>query len=347
MNCPKCNYPNDDKNKFCLNCGFKFKNRKASYSMISIIFGIIGFLLSFIVIGIIPAIVSIVIGIIAIATNKPKKGMAITGVVLSAISIIIFIIIMGSATYIAFTTDPDEKVYEETKKEDQEEEKQKETKKIEKNNEENVQKNESDSKKNDTKEEKNNKSKFVIDLEKYLDADVAEQANDILINKIGFSNVEFDGKLDETSNYEIIVDGTYVVMTASDKVYRIFIPSSDYVFYNDGSVLLTAQEFNDSVIDSSEQSTYCIIAEEIVKSALIDPSSADFPSAVTNASDIAIEKSGDTVVVQSYVDSNNYYGQKVRTNYIVEFKVLDIDTFSYELIYANIGGEEYGTYIDI
>ena len=199
----------------------------------------------------------------------------------------------------------------------------------------------------ETKENIESKSEFILDLEKYLNESVAEQANDILINQIGFSNVELDGKLDETSNYEIIVDGTYAVMTASDQVYRIFIPSSNYVFYENGSVLLTAQEFNDSVIDSSEQSTYCIIAEEIVKSALVDPSSADFPSAITNSGDIAIKKSEDIVVVQSYVVSNNYYGQKVKTDYTVEFKILDVDTFSYELIYANIGGEEYGTYIDI
>lgn len=352
MKCPKCNFPNDDRNKFCLNCGFKFQKKIAQYSIISMIFGIIGFLLSFIVIGIIPAIVSLVVGIVAISTNKPKKGMAITGIVLSAISIIIFIIIMGSATYIAFTTDPDEfrknqKVYEEINKEHKEE-KQEESKNNKKNNKENIKKNESDSKEIDNQEEKDeNKSKLVLDLEEYLDADVAEQANDILINQIGFSTVELDGKLDETSNYEIIVDGTYAVMTASDQVYRIFIPSSNYVFYENGSVLLTAQEFNDSVIDSSEQSTYCIIAEEIVKSALVDPSSADFPSAITNSGDIAIKKSEDIVVVQSYVVSNNYYGQKVKTDYTVEFKILDVDTFSYELIYANIGGEEYGTYIDI
>lgn len=333
MNCPKCNYPNDSRNKFCVKCGAPLRinnqniqplNTSSVMSTVAMILGIVGLLLTIVVVGIIPSIIGTVLGIIAIATNKPYKGRAIAGVILSILSILLFLALLIDTTnkeVIEKNTDSakeyKEQIYEEIRDEDE------------------------------TKENIESKSEFILDLEKYLNESVAEQANDILINQIGFSNVELDGKLDETSNYEIIVDGTYAVMTASDQVYRIFIPSSNYVFYENGSVLLTAQEFNDSVIDSSEQSTYCIIAEEIVKSALVDPSSADFPSAITNSGDIAIKKSEDIVVVQSYVVSNNYYGQKVKTDYTVEFKILDVDTFSYELIYANIGGEEYGTYIDI
>lgn len=333
MNCPKCNYPNDSRNKFCVKCGAPLRinnqniqplNTSNVMSTVAMILGIVGLLLTIVVVGIIPSIIGAVLGIIAITTNKPYKGRAIAGVILSVLSILLFLDLLVDTTnkeVIEKNTDSakeyKEQIYEEIRDEDE------------------------------TKENIESKSEFILDLEKYLNESVAEQANDILINQIGFSNVELDGKLDETSNYEIIVDGTYAVMTASDQVYRIFIPSSNYVFYENGSVLLTAQEFNDSVIDSSEQSTYCIIAEEIVKSALVDPSSADFPSAITNSGDIAIKKSEDIVVVQSYVVSNNYYGQKVKTDYTVEFKILDVDTFSYELIYANIGGEEYGTYIDI
>lgn len=359
MNCPKCNHQNKEINNFCEKCGAPLQmnnqhiqpsNTSSAMSTAAMILGIAGLVLTIVVIGIIPSIIGLVLGIIAIVTNKTHKGRAIAGVILAVLSVFLFLVLLVDTINgedieknTNSTNESEEQIYEEIRDEDETEEKQGESKKKESN------KNIQEDDKNEPEKEENieSKNEFILDLEKYLDESVAEQANDILINQIGFSSVEFDGRLDETSNYEIIVDGTYAVMTASDQVYRIFIPSSDYVFYENGSVLLTAKEFNDSVINSSDQSAYCIIAEEIVKSALIDPSSADFPSAVTNASDIAIEKSGDTVVVQSYVDSNNYYGQKVRTNYIVEFKVLNIDTFSYELIYANIGGEEYGTYIDI
>lgn len=80
----------------------------------------------------------------------------------------------------------------------------------------------------------------------------------------------------ETSNYEIKCDGIDMVLTASDKVYRIFIPNSSYVFYEDDTVKLTAKQYSDRTIDYDKQSRYYIIATEIVSSVLADPSSADF-----------------------------------------------------------------------
>ena len=86
---------------------------------------------------------------------------------------------------------------------------------------------------------------FLTNLKTVLDPTVSETAYDILKNQIGFSKLEYVSKIGETSNYEIKCDGIDMVLTASDKVYRIFIPSSSYVFYEDDTVKLTAKQYSD------------------------------------------------------------------------------------------------------
>lgn len=100
-------------------------------------------------------------------------------------------------------------------------------------------------------------------------------------------------------------------------------------------------------IDRSQQTAYYIIAQTIVKNALKNPSSAKFPSVITNAGEVAMERNGALVVVQSYVDATNSFGAKIRTNWTVEFMVYDLDSFSYETVYINLGGEKAGEYIEM
>lgn len=208
-----------------------------------------------------------------------------------------------------------------------------------------------DSKKNREKDEKRKQSKkekgFVEEISAYIGESIAQKANDILINQIGFSMVEFEGQLGETSNFKITADGISIVVTASDDVYRIFIPETDYVFFENGQVVMNAQQFADKTMDTADQSAYYIIAKEIVDSALKSPSSAEYPSLTFSPQDITMKKSGDLIVVQSYVDAQNGFGAMIRTNYTVEFRVIDIEAFSYELVYANIDGNVTGTYIEI
>lgn len=208
-------------------------------------------------------------------------------------------------------------------------------------------KNASESREKENKNIQSKKKGFVEEISIYIDESIAQKANDILINQIGFSKVKFSKQLGETTNFEITADGISIVVTASDDVYRIFIPETDYVFYENNQVVMTAQQFSDKTMDTAEQSAYYIMAKEIVDSALKSPSSADYPSLTFSPQDIAMKKSGDLVVVQSYVDAQNGFGAIIRTNYTVEFRVIDIDSFSYELIYANIDGNVTGTYIEI
>lgn len=342
MKCNKCNTENPDNSKFCINCGEpllinnqnKQKPKKSSaLSTASMILGIVGLLLTVVVIGIIPSIMGLILGIIALVMKKPKRDRAIAGTTISLVAIIFFLVLLTG------TSDTEDKT-----------EKKVENQQIDQENNKNL-KEEAKKKKEEITSDKDIEEQapmdFVSQLSKYIDKSVAEKANDIIVNQIGFPEVELREKMGETTNFEISLDGVLAVLTASDDVYRIFVPDSDYTFYEDGVVKMTAQQFDDVTIDSYEQSSYYSIAKEIVESCLKSPKSADFPTLMFSGGDIAMKKSGDIVAVQSYVDAENSFGAEMRSQYIVEFRVIDLDSFSYEVIYVNIDGETYGTYIEI
>ncbi|MHB8132128.1 MAG: DUF4190 domain-containing protein [Mobilitalea sp.] len=71
------------------------EQKKSGLGIASLILGIIGFLTGFFVIGILFDIIAIILGIIAFASKKNNKGLAIGGVVVSATSIILVIIIFS------------------------------------------------------------------------------------------------------------------------------------------------------------------------------------------------------------------------------------------------------------
>lgn len=190
------------------------------------------------------------------------------------------------------------------------------------------------------------KAGFVESITKDgLDKKVAKKAKKILKEKIGFKKIEYVERMDDTSNYEITADGNDIVMTASDKVYRIFIPESDYVFYEDGKVKLTAKRFDETTYTQSEASAYYIMAQQIIEEGLDDPNGVKFPSQTFSPEDIAIAKDGDLVVVKSYVDVKNYYGTKVRIDWIVQYTVTDIDSYTCNPNYVKIGDDSAGEYI--
>lgn len=182
-------------------------------------------------------------------------------------------------------------------------------------------------------------------MEDGLDEKVAVKAYNILKKKIGFKKIEYVERMDDTSNYEITADGNDIVMTASDKVYRIFIPDSSYVFYEDEKVKLTAKRFDETTYTQSEASAYYIMAQQIIEDGLDDPNGVKFPSQVFSPEDVAIAKDGDLIAVKSYVDVKNYYGTKVRIDWIVQYTVTDIDSYACNPNYVKIGDDSAGEYI--
>lgn len=104
--CPCCGFEVLEKNAYCINCGtqLEFANKDKSSKVkqstqkksgegiatASLLCGIAGFLLSCIYIGIIPAIIGIILAIIALCTSGTKIRMAIAGMIISFIAIFFF-----------------------------------------------------------------------------------------------------------------------------------------------------------------------------------------------------------------------------------------------------------------
>lgn len=126
-----------------------------------------------------------------------------------------------------------------------------------------------------------------------------------------------------------------------DGIYRAI--CGDFVLYEDGAIVNTRQNLEDRRIDSGDQAYYYTIAEEIVSQALKNPKGAKF-AGIYNSK---MGRNGEYVVVQAYVDATNSFNAVIRTDFTVEFRVIDLKSFSYEVVYLNLGGETVGTYVDI
>lgn len=191
--------------------------------------------------------------------------------------------------------------------------------------------------------------KLMADLSEILNQDVADKLCDILLNQIGFVNVEYLGKSAVgTMNYDFTSEKYNFTVTASDDVYRVFQSSGGFVFYEDGEVKNTISDVESKIIDRNDRSAYYFMAQQIVEAGLKNPSSANFPSIVTRPEEIAMSQKDDVVAVQSWVEAKNSFDAKVRSQWIVEFRVIDLDTYSYEPIYLSVDGEVlFGEYLNL
>lgn len=198
----------------------------------------------------------------------------------------------------------------------------------------------------ETQEEKSPEELFIEDSSEYLPEEISKKLYSIITNDLGFDEAEFLGKNDAgDSIWDIYCDDVSAMAVASDDVYRIW--SGGYTFYEDGTIVTTKDQMESTRITSSEQTNYYLIAQEIVMQNLKNPGSADFPSIVLHHEEIGMEKEDDIVAVQSYVDATNSFGGQVRSQWTVEFRVIDLDSFSYETLYINIDGKSAGTYVGL
>lgn len=215
---------------------------------------------------------------------------------------------------------------------------------------------ESDNEETETGEE--NRASAGDKLSEALGEDLSARVKSILSDEIGFTEVKFIERQGNNDNYSFTCDGHSIIVTAfSDEegeYIRIFEPHTDNVFYEDGQLLMTRDDLesdneeanaDDNIIYAEDTVTYQIIAEEIISSRMKDPTSAKFPSAVSD--DWSYGKKGDLIAVQSYVDGINSFGALVRSKFIVEFYIKDKETFSYEIQYIRIDNEEQGEFIDV
>ena len=74
------------------------KKESNTLSTLSLVFGIIGIFSSIILIGIIPCVISLILGIMAIS-KRQSKGMAVSGIVCSVIGTIIFFLMLSAVLF--------------------------------------------------------------------------------------------------------------------------------------------------------------------------------------------------------------------------------------------------------
>lgn len=161
----------------------------------------------------------------------------------------------------------------------------------------------------------------------------------LLTKKMLFDDISNISKSDVGNiNYDITADNYEIMASVDDDgIYRMI--CGDYVLYEDSTVKITKDDLDNR--DYTEyQSEYYVIAKEIVTNNLIVPDSANFCAMY----ECAMQKNGDYVAVKGYLDSKNSLGTTIRNDFIVEFKVTDISSYSYETIYTEIGRELSGTF---
>jgi len=167
----------------------------------------------------------------------------------------------------------------------------------------------------------------------------------LLTKDLGFSEVIYSGKSDYGDIVFNISADNYELMATidDDEIYSII--CGDFNLYEDSTVKINKQGILDREI--TDGFNYYTIAQEIIKSNLKSPKSADFPSMVWSPEEIAMQRNRDLIAVKSYVDAQNSFGADIRSEFLVEFQVIDIDTYTYNVIYINIDGETYGEFIDL
>lgn len=356
--CRVCGEKNNADDNYCKSCASRLyksnfemafddignKDKKDSaMSIVSFILSIFGCMCY---IGLIFAIIDLIAG-----KRERKHRFSIIAILLCIAWTIIFIFIGNNASDETYSEPATQVEYEsetetELKNVTEETEKTKNDEESKNSVFENNESKEKASASTEKKEKPKKQNKFVKALVKDgLDEKVAKKAYKILKKKIGFKKLKYVDKMDGLTNYNIEADGNDIVMTASDKVYRIFIPSSSYVFYEDGKVKLTAKRFDETTYTQSEASAYYIMAQQIIEGGLDNPNGVKFPSQTFSPEDIAIAKDGDLIAVKSYVDVKNYYGTKVRIDWIVQYTVTDIDSYACNPNYVKIGDDSAGEYI--
>jgi|GEM_PF-1245091 hypothetical protein len=164
----------------------------------------------------------------------------------------------------------------------------------------------------------------------------------LISTEIGFKIIKFKGK-SKTGDmiYDIIADD-YKLMVIIDDEKLYSIKCGDYNLYDKGKIKYTKKDILDR--DLSDASAYYEFAKEIVKENLKSPKSAKFPSYVLSSDKINMQRNGDYVAVQSYVDAENSFGASIRSNFVVEFKILSIKDYTYQTVYININGTKSGEF---
>ena len=160
--------------------------------------------------------------------------------------------------------------------------------------------------------------KEISDIKQYLKDDKKSRL---------LSREEFLRTTQDSLNY--ILENDMQKLSTITSIQKIKIDSlADINFYKDGEI---KDNIKDYVLTSSQRAQYQNRAEELVKSMLISPATAKFPS--SNQWNIGINKG--IVFMQSFVDSQNAFGAVIRNNFKIKY-----DTKTATITSLIIDGEE-------
>ncbi|MGN1379044.1 MAG: hypothetical protein ACI4XR_01425 [Bacilli bacterium] len=169
-----------------------------------------------------------------------------------------------------------------------------------------------------------NSSKAIKEIKSSLNVNNEEaQAIEDVLKSVGIDEVEdieYDESLNEiegigSKGYRIKAsfsqNNSIILYVGSDNKV-ISIRWADKDFYRNGQVLLN---FKDYVITWDEKNEYNIDAQKRIKALLKAPSTAKFPS----ISNWKFGKDNGIIIVQAYVDSENSYGAKIRSEFQIKY----------------------------
>lgn len=175
-----------------------------------------------------------------------------------------------------------------------------------------------------------------------LKQETARNVYSLLHNEMHFEDIQFKRKNPVGQiNWDVIADGYILMLTADDDgVYRI--TCGGFTLYQNAKVTLTKEDMQDRDI-STKASFYYVIAKEIVSKNLSSPSSAKFSS----MQECAMQRKGNIVAVQGYVEAKNAFGVKISNKFIVQFMVIDAATYTYQTLYIEIGNQSAGEFVSM
>ncbi len=165
---------------------------------------------------------------------------------------------------------------------------------------------------------------------------------DLLHEEMGFEKIELtliNSK--EKNNYNFNVDN-FILTAAFDEDGIHSVNWGFYVLYDGKEIKIDKQGLLDrQLLDTTK---YYIIAREVIEDNIKTPKTAEFPP--LDSSDVNMQRNGDLVGIEGYFDAQNTYGAIVRSKYIIEVTITDLDTYDYNVVYVNIDGEIKGEWVE-
>lgn len=175
-----------------------------------------------------------------------------------------------------------------------------------------------------------------------LSEETAKSVYGLLTNDLLCTDVEFFQKSAIGNALWEVHTSNYSLKVAADDEGIYSVRCGDYEMYDGANVLYTCEDL--AARDTTEhRSYYLTIAMNIVEGSLKAPSTAEFQS----SAEMGVARNGELVAVEGYVDAQNGFGAMIRSEFVVEFRVIDIESLTYETVYIQIDDKTAGEFINL